>query len=1004
LHIIFNALEEVISALPEWPAMERELSAACHVASEPSSQGVILAKMYSDASVEERAKVKAFNARLLSWRWESLFDVVSQWMTLYPSLKHRWRAEAFADAKSKHVSVVTAALASDWHALFGMWLYVFSQAVCEQASWMEGCWCHGDLLAGQRNRWRRQQVFPEGQDWPGFPGTCPWKGRRLPALAVGRVETMAQSIANASTAEFTAAMLSALPAHAQRLAQIDLQCKRAMAEILRQKFEPFGHVPYSIAGAFAGYCGYPWSVARKAVQDAVAEFESIPVSRRDAVSCALLQADTAVGVQLREFAESDRDLADFPDAFLHVRARAFALMTERRTEGQHALVKHHALRGLRFAGPAIIAARKRQDEVEQMLHNHMDFVCSMWRSHHLWRELLRHVVDPADLPNMPMAKRVARLYAYDKEDHYADVSQMCEHNALFNRALADARAPMPQDAALTDMQAQLVAFLKQCMPEGCLVSFPRELHRKALGLVPAAAPEPKADMDAPALQAALTLSPRADMVWPEQVLLSVVDTRAERRTTVRMDHVVRKRSLLHVVCMSDVVWASDGSSTARVHGAKGQRQVLDLAAIAQGAEFKAFCEAAWVWKPDCSGLMLELRPCQAAAAMPLHLPDIVMDEQLLSEAFEAEQREDELALACRTSEQQLQLQVEAGACPLSREDHRTMLALLERKAVGEANACYLLQLEYWTSKTLSFLEAQGIVASKQDEFADTLVWLTDSVKFAPGMSISDPQPMLVHAESTTLKGRTTTKITLMLMLFSNGWRLPGAREAKPEWQKPASRVLRLVPQCFSRPKSYFRALLLLPLLFDRGLQRLSHHGPAAYYDAIIRATDMAVFNALSDRDVRTYTVTKEEAARAAREALEMPEDAECVEEALEPAAADAAGDPVGAICIPDEAYEIPPVPCRAPHLPNVRVLYDRFTHQSGKLRCFVSCPEAGGKHGSKCRRYTFVSAHASRRAAEAWLLAWASLASSTRDMTAHVAADPCAAAVAAMQVCQAGHL
>ena len=150
LHIIFNALEEVISQLPEWSVMEKQFSAAAQLVGDPGSQALILENLFRDAPAEERHAVHQFSSKLLGWRWGSLQVVTKQWLAVYPRLKNRWSADIFSDSSAKLVERVGAALESPWHYIFLEWLAMFAWAVGSEASWLEGCFCHSDLLQSRR--------------------------------------------------------------------------------------------------------------------------------------------------------------------------------------------------------------------------------------------------------------------------------------------------------------------------------------------------------------------------------------------------------------------------------------------------------------------------------------------------------------------------------------------------------------------------------------------------------------------------------------------------------------------------------------------------------------------------------------------------------------------------------------------------------------------------------------------------------------------------------------
>ena len=64
--------------------------------------------------------------------------------------------------------------------------------------------------------------------------------------------------------------------------------------------------------------------------------------------------------------------------------------------------------------------------------------------------------------------------------------------------------------------------------------------------------------------------------------------------------------------------------------------------------------------------------------------------------------------------------------------------------------------------------------------------------------------------------------------------------------------------------------------------------------------------------------------------------------------------------------EDPPVQSIVPGFTHLKVLFDRYTHDSGNQRAFISC----GEHDHNCRRYVFVKDFPSKQDVVAYLLAW----------------------------------
>ena len=483
LHIMFNALEESLVQVEEWKQMERELQAASQIVGEPSSQALLLEKLYEGARPNEREAVHAFRAKLLNWRWQSLQEVVWQWIAVFPSLQERWDPSAFPDPTSKYVLTLSEAHQSQWHYFFLSWLCMFTSTVGKEATWFEGCFCHQDILAAHTTKWARKKAMAAAHC---AHGSCPWQGRRLTGLALGHAKGLCHRVMNASHWQYTSALLASPQAEARRMAEIDLAVKTKFVRVIEQKFGPFVTLPYVLAGGFGEYCGYPLIQAKKAIAEAIAEYDTLAPQSRDAASAALLEHDPRVSQQLREFAtDPERPLHDYPEAFLSIRARAFALCAERHTEGEHARVKFHAQRGFRFAGPVMVAARKRRLEVQRMIKMHLSWLAERWHAKNLFVTLLEHLLPKAEVAQMSWANKCQRVYACHPSLQFSDLSKWEKEAESFQKVLGKVQAALEDHAVKpTEEQLQMVYFIKHLLANGTFASVPSALWRAGTCPVP----------------------------------------------------------------------------------------------------------------------------------------------------------------------------------------------------------------------------------------------------------------------------------------------------------------------------------------------------------------------------------------------------------------------------------------------------------------------------------------------------------------------------------------
>lgn len=953
LHIFFNALEEVIVALPEWKLMEQELSAATQLVAEPSSQALILEKMLGDASADEKAALLQFKSKLLSWRWESLQMVSQQWLETFPVLKQKWRPNIFSDTNTKMVERVSAALDSPWHLLFLRWIAAFSLAVGQEASWIEGCFCHGEVLAEQRNRWQRKKILRE----QGVHGeSCPWQGRRLPAFALGHLETLRQRVNNSGSSGLTAALLQADPEQARRLVQIDSLCKQGFCRLMCQKLACFQSIPYLFAGGFGAYCGFSLLDAKQAVGKVIKEYESLQPRQRDALSSSLME-DQAVTGQLRSFAfDVSKPLHEYPDAFLRVRSLAFVLCAERRTEGEHAMVKFSSMRGFRFAGPVVIAARKRRLEVRELIVARMQWLSEMWHSRKLFTSLLEHVLPPADVFRLTFAQRCKRVYARDRQDHFADMEQWEKEASLVQKTTQDA-TPKAVHQDLCEESRQLVYFFKSMLANGTFASISNSLWQKAAnGILPC---KPAAIPPLELHDALTTAEAVGEDELRSQLLFQVVEAHPESKVTVKLRQQQKHSGLIHVSYFPHGQWV--GVKKVQISMPTLQHRILDVSCWTDLESFQEFCSTTTVWDCQCSQLVVRMEPLMSATALPLCLPDFLCDEDPLEKLL------DDGALALH-DEGEKETVFETGDRPVSIPEQRTIQSLFSKKAFSRASGVSPWDLDYFNTQALDTLTESGLIFKESDLFGDTCVWLTDACKLSPGLELTNPRPILLSGSPIAGNGRLSGKVQIFLSLLQDGWELADPGSELSWFRKDHAKVL--VFNIWRRPEAYFRALSLSDLLFERegNLKKIHHHGPATYYTDMMKAGNLAPFAKMTEQNIFDYNSKRNKSTNVESKPRAIAH--------AEP------------LVIPEEDLQVEPVACKEPQYADAHVLYDRYTHQSGQLRCFIQCT-----WHKNCRKYTFVRNHSSKKEAAAWLFAWNAAGKSHKDAELHKTAAPSAQAV-----------
>ena len=401
-----------------------------------------------------------------------------------------------------------------------------------------------------------------------------------------------------------------------------------------------------------------------------------------------------------------------------------------------------------------------------------------------------------------------------------------------------------------------------------------------------------------------------------------------------------------------------------------ESRALELGTLATLANFDAFCKEATVWRATCSELHLNLVPALTTSEQPLYLPDVLMDEDGLEDVLGHEARE-ELAIELYTqSRENLSLSVGMQDRPLSVPERSTVMALVEQKAFGADAAVGIWDLQYFNSSAMDHLRSLNIIDCSFDSLGDERWWLTDALRISPSMTLSDPSPLLESAHShgsCVGKAKKSCKLAFVLALLQEGWTMKKWK-VDITWHKRGKAKV-FCDQVWKRPEAYFKALLLSDVIFERpgSLKQIHHMAPASYYLDLLVSTDTTSFKKLKDADCLNY---KSKAVPKGSKAKPL-------------AIKDAPKEEGDVLHMPDEALALDRVECKEPTMKEAYVLYDRFTHASGHLRCFTACV-----HHEQCRKYTFVKNHDNKAHAESWLLAWNSLGSSCGSAAEHKLQEP----------------
>lgn len=178
MHLLFNALEEAITGLSAWKPLERILRSFGKFLGDKSYRQMFQHRCCSPA---EQPLVAAFQSVHIDWRWEFLGDFLDRLLGIFDILRRRFNVEVMLGSESSRapedahaLQDVQAALAKPaFHATLEC-LRVLAKSLQRQASWTEGCACHGGTKTMTQNYPKRRKAMVQAVG----ASRCPWECKR----------------------------------------------------------------------------------------------------------------------------------------------------------------------------------------------------------------------------------------------------------------------------------------------------------------------------------------------------------------------------------------------------------------------------------------------------------------------------------------------------------------------------------------------------------------------------------------------------------------------------------------------------------------------------------------------------------------------------------------------------------------------------------------------------------------------------------------------------------
>ena len=160
-HILQNAIQECLTAEPDWKIYEPLMKAACKILGDKSYKEIVLHECFGGADPASRHRVHRFSAEHVDWRWEYLEDASEQISDVWEDFRSKFRAQYFTDNATLTRKVLEG-INLEWFPLFTEFVRVFTRSVGSEMRKCEGCYCHEQIKVDEPTAAKRRRAMLEG--------------------------------------------------------------------------------------------------------------------------------------------------------------------------------------------------------------------------------------------------------------------------------------------------------------------------------------------------------------------------------------------------------------------------------------------------------------------------------------------------------------------------------------------------------------------------------------------------------------------------------------------------------------------------------------------------------------------------------------------------------------------------------------------------------------------------------------------------------------------------
>ena len=374
LHILNNILEEVSTHLKYWQPFFEKLQYLERLMKEGRKERFVRYCILQSVVHDQAQAFRETNfGNLYLERFGAVHYFCSRVKPWLPVIRVAWDERKYVAGNGSDAltgsgaefkpATMTAILQDNSFFAYLSMVLIWQSMLEGLAGWTESCPCHGNMLGAAGSEAARQKILDQAYERK--HSSCPMKGKRFPELVAGELQSVFQTLAQASLQSLVLeCQVWVVPERWCEIMADFEKAKNHMEAALSVKFDWLQRLPWRL-GALAHWdpC-----VARRHGRQIVQEFDQQPddVQRLHHPRTLLfLSSSSPVRPMLNRFLDGE-PFAAVPELELHVAVFRFCNVVERFIEASHSLVSRSHVTNA--SGPVVSLTRRLWQLQQELRH------------------------------------------------------------------------------------------------------------------------------------------------------------------------------------------------------------------------------------------------------------------------------------------------------------------------------------------------------------------------------------------------------------------------------------------------------------------------------------------------------------------------------------------------------------------------------------------------------------------------------------------------------------